>query len=128
MTYATAKNSRNPFFIRSSIPSRVYSPVNEPVLERRNPFFIRSSIPSKPGILHAYRNPKSQSLLHQVIYSVVEGGRIVHETHPVAIPSSSGHLFRRGGLCCWIFIEASQSLLHQVIYSVSRTRNATNSG
>ena len=61
----------------------------------------------------------SQSLLHQVIYSVQSPIHIFARQHLVAIPSSSGHLFRllqQNRICGRIF--GSQSLLHQVIYSV----------
>ncbi len=63
-----------------------------------NPLFIRSSIPFLPAeILQALRlDRKSQSLIHQVIYSVRIKKRFkaIAESARVSIPYSSGHLFR----------------------------------
>ena len=62
----------------------------------------------------------SQSLIHQVIYSVPDSGYCILEpAAAVSIPYSSGHLFRSRKRI-WLLRSCgrSQSLIHQVIYSV----------
>ncbi len=68
-----------------------------------------------------YAASESQSLIHQVIYSVFWHIREeARATYGVSIPYSSGHLFRSFSslflpqICSFV----SQSLIHQVIYSV----------
>ncbi len=120
--------SLNPLFIRSSIPfgpltagasceqprmsqsliHQVIYSVEEfsisecsRVLKSLNPLFIRSSIPLERMRRHErYSSGMSQSLIHQVIYSV--------------------KAIRRGDIA--MARQASQSLIHQVIYSVLRNR------
>ncbi len=61
----------------------------------------------------------SQSLIHQVIYSVPGKEEIRKQFGKVSIPYSSGHLFRSKILPdISIGCGGSQSLIHQVIYSV----------
>ena len=86
----------NPLFIRSSIPFLVPGEgIKKEKPPSLNPLFIRSSIPlglSPPHI--PLGTASSQSLIHQVIYSVSTAG-----------VQSEGE-------------SMSQSLIHQVIYSV----------
>ena len=63
-----------------------------------NPLFIRSSIPFPEPELFGPGLDASQSLIHQVIYSVMG--------------SQKGYFMR--------IKKESQSLIHQVIYSVGR--------
>ena len=91
-----AASSRNPFFIRSLVPSRRVCLCPPPLLVCRNPFFIRSLVPSrgqpKWTVIGGWscRNPF-------FIRSLVPSRRKPHlhlpQTSEVAIPSSSGHWF-----------------------------------
>ena len=150
--------SLNPLFIRSSIPFGTRPERNMTFPGRSlNPLFIRSSIPlgrSLPALRraeifvsipyssgHLFRFEdlppgsgggflKSQSLIHQVIYSVtgikLDSRRI---ERGVSIPYSSGHLFRLPREREMTRRRPkSQSLIHQVIYSVKTTKDWTESG
>ena len=93
----------------------------------RNPFFIRSLVPSRQGVIIVFGvQIVSQSLLHQVIGSFLHSGmRRLQSSATVAIPSSSGHWF----LPYWRMMNShrlppeSQSLLHQVIGSFTEDRD-----
>ena len=57
--------SRNPFFIRSIVPTKITG-VNKALEICRNPFFIRSIVPTIVPRVGTIETPASQSLLHQV--------------------------------------------------------------
>ena len=105
---------RNPFFIRSIVPTDRGNKRDTRRISR-NPFFIRSIVPTwvdfyEPGLLEI-----SQSLLHQVNRSNQIVLLFLVNRFSLAIPSSSGQSFQLG-----YFFEKdapptnSQSLLHQV--------------
>ena len=58
---------RNPFFIRSMVPSPCWLCMDMMGCGRRNPFFIRSMVPSQSSLSECLcRLLQSQSLFHQV--------------------------------------------------------------
>ena len=114
---STSNLSRNPFFIRSIVPTWLGTSKQKAVKPwRRNPFFIRSIVPTEGVLDNSGVQGLSQSLLHQVNRSNRLKRCPSFGRRKVAIPSSSGQSFqresksrvsRRPG-------TVSQSLLHQV--------------
>ena len=111
----------NPLFIRSSIPLKKRS---SKWLTRRglNPLFIRSSIPLI-SIEYDFGDnlASSQSLIHQVIYSVRSKSDLGNNSNspslnPLFIRSSIPFTPYKVSNGPWTI--GSQSLIHQVIYSV----------
>gem|GEM_PF-3414897 len=111
---------RNPFFIRSLVPSP-RGQEKQPSPKRRNPFFIRSLVPSLDGVRIIYSDaPESQSLLHQVIGSFDAIGAV--SDNPQCESQSLlhqviGSFMTRSMSGVVIYDQRSQSLLHQVIGS-----------
>ncbi len=87
--------SLNPLFIRSSIPFLGWDGTPGRIWTSLNPLFIRSSIPLFNEAGKQTKRSGSQSLIHQVIYSVAKSRRWSSpDRSRVSIPYSSGHLFR----------------------------------
>jgi len=135
---------RNPFFIRSFVPTLFRANLSKANLSSRNPFFIRSFVPTFPrpifpGPIFLVAIPSSSGHLFPPFQGRSFQGRSFRGRNPffirsfvptrrmkmtrdeitrVAIPSSSGHLFPLfPGPIFPGPIFPSQSLLHQVICS-----------